>query len=206
MPIPGADAGLPHVLTPDQIMVEKKAIPGDRLLVYDCEGYFMGATIAEKMAREGHRVVLVTPFAGVGPAMDFTGENLFLLPQLHRLGVQVLAGHLVKEIRPGAVLGFSTIAPEAPVEWRVDDVILVTSRVPDDSIYRDLTRTPATLEKRGIEAAYRIGDCFAPRLYVADAVFDGHRLGREIDTQNPAEPLPYLRERPVMAQDTGLSG
>ena len=34
----------------------------------------------------------------------------------------------------------------------------------------------------------------APRL-IADAIFDGHRLGREIDTADPATALPYLRER-----------
>ena len=50
----------------------------------------------------------------------------------------------------------------------------------------------------GIEAVYRIGDCVAPRL-IADAIFDGHRLAREIDSPDPARPLPYLRERPLMA-------
>jgi dimethylamine/trimethylamine dehydrogenase len=43
---------------------------------------------------------------------------------------------------------------------------------------------------------YRIGDCVAPRL-LADVAFDGHRLCREIDSDNPAIPLPYLRERLV---------
>jgi dimethylamine/trimethylamine dehydrogenase len=38
----------------------------------------------------------------------------------------------------------------------------------------------------------------APRL-IADAIFDGHRLAREIDSPDPERPLPYLRERPLMA-------
>jgi dimethylamine/trimethylamine dehydrogenase len=41
---------------------------------------------------------------------------------------------------------------------------------------------------------YRIGDCVALRL-IADCVFDGHRLAREIDSPNPAAPLPFIRER-----------
>ena len=45
-----------------------------------------------------------------------------------------------------------------------------------------------------ILAVYRIGDCVAPRI-VAEAIFDGHRLAREIDAENPAVPLPYRRER-----------
>ena len=52
------------------------------------------------------------------------------------------------------------------------------------------------LEAAGIEALYRIGDCVAPQL-IADAIFSGHRLAREIDSADPATPLPYLRERPV---------
>ena len=30
---------------------------------------------------------------------------------------------------------------------------------------------------------------------ISDAVFDGHRLAREIDEANPAVPLPFIRER-----------
>jgi dimethylamine/trimethylamine dehydrogenase len=200
-PIPGADARLPHILTPDQLMAEGKTLPGERVLVYDCEGYFMGATLAEKLARDGHAVRLVTPFAGVGPTMDFTGENLFLQPQLRRLGIDILAAHLVREIRREAVVGCSLAAPDQPLTWPVDAVVLVTSRTPQDTIYRELQSRPDVLQESGIEAVHRVGDCFAPRLYVADAVFDAHRLGREIDTPNPAEPLPYLRERAIVAMD-----
>ena len=47
-----------------------------------------------------------------------------------------------------------------------------------------------------LPALYRIGDCVAPRL-LAEAVFDGHRLAREIDAADPEVVLPYLRERPA---------
>ena len=30
---------------------------------------------------------------------------------------------------------------------------------------------------------------------IAEAVFSGHRLAREIDSPNPRVPLPYIRER-----------
>jgi len=80
----------------------------------------------------------------------------------------------------------------------VDGVVLVTQRLSDEALYRELAGDPAALEAAGIEAVYRIGDCVAPRL-IADAIFDGHRLAREIDSPDPARPLPYLRERPLMA-------
>ena len=49
----------------------------------------------------------------------------------------------------------------------------------------------------GIVAVHRVGDCVAPRL-IADAIFDGHHLAREIDRPDPAVAAPYLRERPLV--------
>jgi dimethylamine/trimethylamine dehydrogenase len=51
----------------------------------------------------------------------------------------------------------------------------------------------------GIKGVYRAGDCLAPR-YIADAVFDGHRIGREICSEYPQEPLPALREQSLWRQ------
>ena len=87
---------------------------------------------------------------------------------------------------------------QATSRLEVDGVVLVTQRLSDDALYRELAGDPAALEAAGIEAVYRIGDCVAPRL-IADAIFDGHRLAREIDSPDPERPLPYLRERPLMA-------
>jgi dimethylamine/trimethylamine dehydrogenase len=77
-----------------------------------------------------------------------------------------------------------------------DAVVLVTQRLSDDALYRGLAAEQARLGEVGIEALHRIGDCVAPRL-IADAIFDGHRLAREIDSPDPSRPLPYLRERPL---------
>ncbi len=46
---PGADASLAHVATPEQIVLAGKET-GERVLVYDCEGYFMGVSLAERLA------------------------------------------------------------------------------------------------------------------------------------------------------------
>lgn len=73
--------------------------------------------------------------------------------------------------------------------------MLVTQREPLDALYHELRAEPERLQREGIEALYRIGDCLAPRT-IAENVFDGHRLAREIDTADPATPLPYIRELP----------
>jgi dimethylamine/trimethylamine dehydrogenase len=56
----------------------------------------------------------------------------------------------------------------------------------------------------GLSGVRRVGDCLAPR-YLADAVFDGHRLAREIDSENPEVPLPFKRERNVVEREAVLA-
>ena len=46
-------------------------------------------------------------------------------------------------------------------------------------------------------AVHRIGDCYAPN-FIAESIFSGHRLGREIDSPNPDRPFPFIRERRLL--------
>ena len=196
--IPGADARLPHVLTPEQIMVEGKDVPGSRVLVYDCEGYFMAISLAERLAREGKEVTYVTPLAAPAMYMAYTGELVDLIPLLIELRVKLAPSHVVTAIEPGAVRGAPALARGHALEWPADAVVLVTQRLPEDALYRELKADEGALERAGIQGLYRVGDCLAPRMHVADAIFDGHRLAREIDSGDPATALPYIRENRVL--------
>jgi dimethylamine/trimethylamine dehydrogenase len=192
--IPGADALLPHILTPEQIMVEGKPVPGERVLVYDTDGYYMGASLAEKLAREGKQVTYVTSMVEVAPFMVYTLENHRQCRLLHELGVRTIPAHVITAIEEGRVTGYRTYEEWKPVTWEADAIVLVTMRASEDTLYRQLEADPEALAREGIRGLYRIGDCVVPR-NIADAVFDGHRLAREIDEANPAVPLPFIRER-----------
>jgi len=194
-PIPGADPALPHVLTPEQVMVEGKRPPGGRVAIVDYEGYFTGTALAEQLRGEGHEVVFVTCHEAIAPYADQTLEGRPVRQRLHELGIRPVRGVVVQRIDPGGIELVGEFGAPATVE--VDGVVLVTQRVSDDALYRELVGQPEALQREGIEAVYRIGDCVAPRL-IADAIFDGHRLAREIDSPDPARPLPYLRERPLV--------
>ena len=193
-PLPGADAGQPHVLTPDQIMVEGKEPTGDRILVYDAEGYFMGVSLAERYAREGRHVIYVTPRSAIGAYMHHTGEDQLMIPLLSDLGVGLFTEHAVTAIAPGSISGQPRIHGGSPLEWTADSIVLVTQRNPRTELYRDLKARSDEWPDAGIRAVYRAGDCVSPRQQVADAVFDAHRLAREIDSSDPSVPLPWIRE------------
>jgi dimethylamine/trimethylamine dehydrogenase len=194
-PIPGADASLPHVLTPEQVMVDGKRPPGRRVAVIDYEGYFTGAGIAERLRLDGYDVALLTCFETVAHYCDQTLEGVRLRGRLHDLGVEMHRALLVLEVGEGGVACEREYGRRLDVE--TDAIVLVTQRLSDDALYRALDADRAALAAEGVEAVYRIGDCVAPRL-VADAIFDGHRLAREIDSPHPERALPYRRERPLV--------
>jgi dimethylamine/trimethylamine dehydrogenase len=192
-PIEGASASLPHVLTPEQVM-EGKRPPGRRVVVYDAEGYFVGPGIAELLANEGLETQLVTSLEVVSPISDLTLEGPMLRQHLHERGVTAHRSVTILAVEPGRVSGEDEF--EEPWSLEADGIVLVTQQVSDDALYRELVAGPAGLEASGVEAVYRIGDCMAPRM-ISEAIFDGHRLAREIDGDDPSVALPFDRERNV---------
>jgi dimethylamine/trimethylamine dehydrogenase len=119
--------------------------------------------------------------------MHETGEAPDMLRLLRRLGVMLVTGRLVERVEPDRVTTVDSFFADDPVTHEVGSVVLVTQRVSRDGLFRQL-------QHDGVGPLYRIGDCVAPRL-LADAIFDGHRLAREIDSPDPARPLPFVRER-----------
>ena len=188
-PIPGAD----RALTPERVLAGEDPTDGP-VLVYDCEGYFMGVGIAELLAARGRSVRYVTPLDVVGPFLDHTEEGIPVRQRLSDLKVKRNVDTELVAIGADNCL-LRSFGRAQSVE--AGAVVLVTARASDDSLHLELRADPGPLE-----AVYAIGDCVAPRL-IADCVFDGHRLAREIDSEDPMQPLPVIRER-ALAQEAGL--
>jgi dimethylamine/trimethylamine dehydrogenase len=140
-------------------------------------------------------VEIVTPHDRVAPVCDETLEGTLLRQHLHDVGIGQRPGATVAAVEPGRVTATNQFGE--PLELEADAVVLVTQRLSDDSLYLELKADGDALVDEGIEALYRIGDCVAPRI-IAEAIFDGHRLAREIDSEDPTLPLPYRRERLVL--------
>jgi dimethylamine/trimethylamine dehydrogenase len=193
--VPGADARLPHVLTPEQVMLGRKPV-GERVTIFDSEGYFMGYSLAERLAREGRQVTLVTNHHQLSPYSHFTSEGARVNRGIRELGVEVVTDHILLGIEEGQAVVRGHWS-DAPRRLAADSTVLVTQRYSDDGLYRAIKADPAALERAGIVAVHRIGDCYAPN-FIAEAIFSGHRLAREIDSTNPDRPLPFIRERRLL--------
>jgi dimethylamine/trimethylamine dehydrogenase len=190
--IEGADSSLPHVMTPEQTMLDgKRPAPGS-VVVYDADGYYVGSGLAEQLANEGFDVHLVTPFGVVSPVSDASLEGDMLRQHLHEQGVTAHRGVTLQTVTAAGVTGIDEFG--GPWSMQCTGLVLATQQRSDDQLYRVLQADPAALTDAGIEAVYAIGDAVAPRP-ISESVFDGHRLGREIDSDDPMRPTPYERER-----------
>ena len=204
--IPGADASQAWQLTPEQIMRDGKEVPGNRVVIIDNDGYYMGVSLAEKLAMEGKQVTIITHLGHIAPYMHFTLEAPNQHRRLHQLKVEIVTLQIPTQIESGGVTTAHAYDEEHLTEWDADAVVLVTQRRSNEALYREIKDRVGVdaLSQEGITGFYRIGDCVAPRL-VADCIFDGHRLAREIDSENPEVPLPFIRERHVVEREAVLA-
>ena len=186
------DLGSAQVMTPEQVMVEGRRPTGQRVVIYDADGYFVGPGVAELLAGEGLDTHLVTPFPVVSPVSDESLEGAMLRRHLHECGVTTHRGVTLTHVDESVVRGTDEF--DEPWELACDDVVLVTQRQPNDELYRALISRRDEWEGAGINNVFAIGDCVSPRP-ISESIFDGHRLAREIDSDNPTVPLPYARER-----------
>ncbi len=177
------------ILTPDDLYGGAKA--GGPVLIYDDDHYYTAGALAERLAGEGHRVVLATPAPIASQWTAMTDEQFFVQRRLLELGVELCLSQAL--LAAGG--GVATLAcVYSGRERRIDygTLLLVTGRAPEEALYRALAADPAALQAAGIRGLRAIGDCHQPSS-VADAVYSGHRAARTLDLA--AEP-PLRRERP----------
>ncbi|MGH6933063.1 MAG: FAD-dependent oxidoreductase [Dongiaceae bacterium] len=181
-----------RVLTPDRIMAGER--PAGPVVMFDDDLYITAAVIAELLARDGLPVTYVTPAGNVAAWSRYTAEQAASQRRLLELGVNIILGQAVVGLTRDAArlacvyTGRATAIP-------CGGLVPVTSREPDDRLWRDLMADPAANRAAGIATVSRIGDCKAHGL-IATAVHDGHRAAREFG-RPPGDCAPR-RERPAI--------
>ncbi len=172
---PGGIEGMDKasVFSPDDLMAGRRPPAGGTVVVYDDDDYYMASALAELLAREGHAVTYVASAPRVSDWSVRTTEQPAVHLRLHELGVRIIVHQLLnradaREMHLAhAITGQSLTLP-------CDALVPVTSREPDDDLWRQLRDAPGKLKT--IVCA---GDCRAPGL-IATAVYDGHRTAREL--------------------------
>jgi dimethylamine/trimethylamine dehydrogenase len=179
-------------LTPDDIMAGQTPPPGP-VLLFDDDDYYMGGVLAEQLCRQGRSVTLVTPAALVSAWTVFTLEQEKIQTRLLELGVEILANTNLTRIGAGEV-ELACVFTDKRRRRETSAVVMVTSRLPNERLYHELSADQARLSAAGIESLSRIGDCHAPGM-VAHAVYAGHRFAREFG--EPAGDFVSFKQEPI---------
>ncbi|RLA12654.1 MAG: hypothetical protein DRQ59_07095 [Gammaproteobacteria bacterium] len=187
------------VWSPEQVMAGK--LPQGPFTIYDDEHYYMAATLAEHLRQQGHEVNFITPHQKVAAWSEMTDEQFFVQRQLLQTGVKIecnlsLAGVGQEQLELECVYTGKRRGDE------YENLVLVTGRLPETDLYRNLRLRNGELQDAGIKSLQRIGDCLAPSS-IADAVYRGHRLAREADTEVS---VVAPRELPVITMEDWTNG
>ncbi|GAB2179329.1 oxidoreductase [Dongia sp. agr-C8] len=186
--IPGLDQVA--VFTPEDVFAGR-SIPGP-VVVYDDDRYYMGGVLAEQLRQQGLDVTLVTPASDVSSWASNTLEQPWVEARLYEIGVNVVEKHEIA----GAGKNEIRIAHSGSGRERslpCASLVLVTMRLPNDGLYRELEADAGRLKDAGITSLTRIGDCLSPST-IAAAVYSGHRTAREMDAPPRNDEVPFKRE------------
>ena len=187
-PVPGLEKI--DVFTPDDIMNDI-SVKG-RVVIYDDDHYYMGGVIAEKLRREGHEVLLVTPAATISSWSEWTLEQEQTQKLLIELGVEFATQTDLASAAAGMV-ELTCVFTDRRTEKDCDSLVLISERIPNDELYHSLQEKSENLSAAGIKTLKCIGDCLAPST-IAAAVYSGHLAARELESVQHEE-VPFLRER-----------
>ncbi|MDU8943652.1 oxidoreductase [Ovoidimarina sediminis] len=182
------------LFTPDDIMDGR--LPEGPTLVFDGDGYYMAGVIAERLCADGREVIYVTPEDSVSRWAGNTSERWRVRNHLLRLGVRMETARSLARF-DGANAVLTCMYDGEDTTHAVENVVMVTARRPNDTLYRDL-------KARGESGALpftltRIGDCDAPAI-IAAAVYAGHRYAQELEREVDID-VPLRHDRVDVGRD-----
>jgi len=177
------------VLSVDDVLSGEK--PGNKVLVYDDDHYYLASTLAEQLAANDHQVTLVTPGADIASWTHNTLEYEHIQVRLRELGVHILCHTEVVQISAD-IATLACVHMGTTTEVNIDTVIPVTSRIPQDALHQSLTARADEWPKAGVKSITAIGDCLAPAT-IAMAVYAGHEYARNLDLA-PEQACAFKRE------------
>ena len=190
------DAAMP-LFTPDDLM--DGATPTGHVVVYDDDHYYMGGVLAELLIQNGCTVTLVTPAAHVSEWTLNTLEQHEIHRSLATMGVSIELNRGITAIGKDYV-ETNCMFTDVRRPLDCDGVLLVSSRVENNTVYTDLKAREAEWADAGIRSVKLIGDANAPGP-IAWATYAGHRYARELDGEDIGDALPFRREIAQLAVD-----
>lgn len=177
-PLPFLKKG--KVMTPDAIMAGELANGDDggdgAVAVFDDDQFYLASVLAEAIALRGRRVIFITPAPVVAPWSEHTLEQHRIQRQLLAKGMTIKTSSLLAD-RNQDSLTIECVYSGTKEVLPAEIIVPVTSRLPVDSLWHEMTSRREEWQDSGIETVKRIGDAYNPGL-IAQAIYSGHDYAR----------------------------
>jgi dimethylamine/trimethylamine dehydrogenase len=187
-PTPAGDLPL---YTPDDLM-DGGGPEGGTVLIYDDDQFYMASVLSDLLVGRGCRVIFVTPGAVPAQWSVNTLEQAAIHARLLSSGVELHLSHAPVALGTGGAR-LACLLTGHESEVAADACLLVTSRLPKDGLWRDLSARATEWPDAGISRVAAIGDAEAPGP-IAWATYAGRRFAEETDAPPQGEVLAFRRE------------
>ncbi len=164
-------------------------LPAGPVVIFDDDRYYMASVVAELLAAGGFDVTYITPAPIVAAWTVNTLEQGRIQTRLMTMGVKILALSALKA-RDAETLTCACVYTGRETTIACASFVPVTSRIPVDGLWSELSARRAEWPDFGIARIERIGDCLAPGI-IAAAAYSGHQFSRSLD--QPAAGFDALR-------------
>lgn len=164
----GAPVDFPVLTSID--VVRDRVPTGGRTVLFDEDGYYQGAEVAEMIARSGTELTVVTRFWEFAREIPATSK-VTTMRALDELGVEIVPVTWFSRVEGRSVVLAHYLTGRERIIENVDSIVHVGRADAEDGLYREL--------KGLVPELYLVGDAYQPRR-IHDAVMEGHRVGRAI--------------------------
>lgn len=164
----GAPVDFPVLTSID--VVRDRVPTGARAVLFDEDGYYQSAEVAEMIARSGTRLTVVTRFWEFAREIPATSK-VTTMRALDELGVDIVPVTWFSRVEGRSVVLAHYLTGREQVIEDVDTIIHIGRAQVEDGLYREL--------EGQVPELFLVGDAYQPRR-IHDAVMEGHRVGRAI--------------------------
>jgi dimethylamine/trimethylamine dehydrogenase len=177
-----------RILSPDALMKDGAAAITQQgpVVIFDDDRFYIASVLAELAANAGHKTIFVTPAPIVAPWAENTLEQARIQKRLIDLGIEILPTKQLAGMDDGGLTLECTYSGQHS-EIPCGTLVPVTSRLPQDTLWHELTALKESWSDAGIRSVTRIGDCFAPGL-IAAACHSGHGYARAAGLDETPKP------------------
>lgn len=176
-PFEGFDAQ--RVVSVDEIL-RGEQLDGP-VLIYDDDHYYLASAVALKLKAEGMPVTLVTPQGRIAGWSSYTQEQAPLIKMLLEAGVEIITDSGLRGWN-GSEAKLACVFTGRETSLAAKYLVPITARLPNDTLWQALSASKEQFVASGGISLNRVGDCKAPGM-IASAVYDGHKLARELGQQ-----------------------